>query len=143
MSGDKVRQLLDVIGRQNVAIEKLIAERDELRQHLENLAPDAPDAHACLRRIYNDPRAKDAERGKAAAAAIGYEKSKPASVVVLGDFRERVRNARLRQLELDRAEWARQDAAKLDLDAPTPPTILGEGMGVHGAYRDHEDDPAA
>ena len=59
---DKVRQLLDVIGRQNTAIEQLIAERDELRQHLENLAPGAPDAHACLRRIYNDPNAKEAER---------------------------------------------------------------------------------
>jgi hypothetical protein len=47
MSGDKVSQLLDVIGRQNVAIEKLLAERDELRQHLENLAPGSPDAHAC------------------------------------------------------------------------------------------------
>jgi hypothetical protein len=121
MSGDKVRQLLDVIGRQNVAIEKLIAERDELRQHLENLAPDAPDAHACLRRIYNDPEAPRSERGKAAASAIGYEKAKPAQVSVVMDFKERVRTARLRQMELDKAEWARQDAAKL------APTILGEG----------------
>jgi hypothetical protein len=128
MSGDKVRQLLDVIGRQNEAIEKLIAERDELRQHLENLAPGAPDAHACLRRVYNDPQAKEAERVKAASTAINFEKGRPAQVVIEVDFRERVRNARLRQLELDKAEWARQDAEKklpLDLDAPLAETILG------------------
>jgi hypothetical protein len=130
MSGDKVRQLLDVIGRQNAAIEKLMAERDELRQHLENLAPGAPDAHAVLRKIYNDPEAKIAERGKAAASAIGFEKAKPAQVSVVIDFKERVRNARLRQLELDKAEWARQDAAKL------APTVLGHDGGP-------EADPAA
>jgi len=44
--------------------------------------------------------------------------------VIEVDFRERVRNARLRQLELDKAEWARQEA-RLDLDAEPAPTILG------------------
>jgi hypothetical protein len=47
-------------------------------------------------------------------------------VTVVVDFKERVRNARLRTLELQKAEWARQEAQpQLGLDAPTPPTILG------------------
>jgi hypothetical protein len=51
--------------------------------------------------------------------------------VIQVDWKERTRNARLKQLEKDRARWAAEDAAKviehqpLDLDAPTPPTILG------------------
>jgi hypothetical protein len=125
------KYLLGVIAEQNKVLAEVIAERDDLRQHLENLAPGAPDALACLRRVYNDPKMKEAERVKAAAAAIGYERSKPASVSVVIDFKERVRNARLKQMALDKARWAAEDAAKviehqpLDLDAPTPPTILG------------------
>jgi hypothetical protein len=125
------KYLLGVITEQNKVLADVIAERDDLRQHLENLAPGAPDALACLRRVYNDPKMKDAERVKAAAAAIGYERSKPASVSVVIDFKERVRTARLNQLAKDKARWAAKDAAKviehqpLDLDAPTPPTILG------------------
>src|SRR6516165_2731233 len=125
------KYLLGVIAQQNQVLEQVIAERDDLRQHLENLAPGAPDALACLRRVYNDPKMKEAERVKAAAAAIGYERAKPASVSVIIDFKERVRTARLKQLALDKARWAAEDAAKviehqpLDLDAPTPPTILG------------------
>jgi hypothetical protein len=123
--------LLEVITEQNKVLADVIAERDDLRQHLENLAPGAPDALACLRRVYNDPKMKEAERVKAAAAAIGYERAKPASVSVVIDFKERVRTARLKQLALDKARWAAEDATKviehqpLDLDAPTPPTLLG------------------
>jgi hypothetical protein len=128
MDSTNVRHLLDLIKQQNVAIEKLMAERDSQRQEIAALVgwiQEDRDALMALQQIYNSPTADETNRIKAASAAIGYERGKPASVVVQVDFRERVRNARLRQLELDRAEWARQDAAKLDLDAPTPPTILG------------------
>jgi hypothetical protein len=119
------KYLLGVIAEQNKVLKEVIAERDDLRQHLENLAPDAPDAHACLRRIYNDPKAKESERGKAAAAAIGYEKSKPASVVIQYDFKKRVYEARMKANAKLKAEW---DAAKVIEHQPleTPPTILGE-----------------
>jgi hypothetical protein len=90
------------------------------------------DAHSALQAIYADPRSSPANKIKAAASALPFEKSKPASVSVVIDFKERVRNARLRQLELDKAEWARQEA-RLDLDAEPAPTILGG----------HDGDPAA
>ena len=74
---------------------------------------------------------------RAAASAIACERSKPASVTVVVDFKERVRSARLRTLELQRQEWARQEPQpQLDLDAPTPPTILGgDHEGEAGAAR--------
>ena len=128
MDSTNVRHLLDLIKQQNKALETLMAERDSQRQEiaaLVNWIQEDRDALMALQSIYNSPTADETSRIKAASAAIGYERGKPAQVVVQVDFRERVRNARLRQLELDRAEWARQDAAKLDLDAPTPPTILG------------------
>jgi hypothetical protein len=127
------KYLLGVIAEQNKVLEQVIAERDDLRQHLENLAPDAPDAHACLRRIYNDPRAKESERGKAAAAAIGYEKAKPTSVSVVIDFKQRVYEGRMKAMERDRARWALEAEGKtiehqpLDLSAEPAPTILGGG----------------
>ena len=127
MDSTNVRHLLDLIKQQNVAIEKLIAERDSQRQEiaaLVNWIQEDRDALMALQSIYNSPTADETSRIKAASAAIGYERGKPAQVVVQVDFRERVRNARLRQLELDKAEWARQEA-RLDLDAEPAPTILG------------------
>jgi hypothetical protein len=64
-----------------------------------------------------------ANKIKAAASAIAFERSKPASVSVVVDFKSRVRDARLNTIELRKQEWTRQPP--LDLDAPTPPTILG------------------
>jgi hypothetical protein len=140
MSDDKV---LDVIKRQNVGLELVIAERDklrterdELRQHLENLAPGSPDAHACLRRIYNDPEAKDSERRSAATAAINFEKAKPAATVNNVLSFERHYNTLEQNWQKLRAERAKVIEAKskppLDLDAEPSPTILG-----------NEPDPAA
>ena len=131
MSNPHLRQLLDLIKEQNKAIEKLIAERDGMRQEIAALVgwiQEDRDALMALQQIYNSPTADEASRIKAAAAAIGYERGKPAQVVIEVDFRERVRNARLRQLELDKAEWARQEA-RLDLDAEPAPTILGHDGG--------------
>jgi hypothetical protein len=99
------------------------------------------DALACLQAIYANPGTQEANRLNAAAAAIAYERSKPASVVVQVDFKERVRAARLRQLELDRAEWAKADQQKkLDLEGPAAPTILG---GEAEAETEAEGPPAA
>jgi hypothetical protein len=84
-----------------------------------------------LQSIYSNPKTYQGDRLKAASAALPFERSKPASVSVVVDFKERVRTARLNQLAKDKARWAAEDAAKviehqpLDLDAPTPPTILG------------------
>jgi hypothetical protein len=103
---------------------ELKGENAKLQARLDAMmtAFDSNGALGVLQKIMHDEDIKTELRIKAAGLAVGYETAKPASVVVQVDFRERVRNARLRQLELDRAEWARQDAAKLDLDGTT---ILG------------------
>jgi hypothetical protein len=88
--------LLDMIDQQNKALEKLLAERDELRALLETNGQRL-DALTCLQRTYNNPQANETNRIKAAAAAIGYELPKKGTTnLVVVDFRERVRQARLK-----------------------------------------------
>jgi hypothetical protein len=76
-------------------------EIDRLRTELSNLVAwitGERDALTALQVIYNDMRASEASRVKAAAAAIGYERPKltaTANLVVV-NFRERVRQARLK-----------------------------------------------
>ena len=116
MSDYKVSQLLDVIKRQNAGLEQLIVERDKLRAELDAFVAWANgdhDALSCLQRVYCDPSASVPNKIKAAASALPFERAKPASVVVQIDFKERVRAARLRQLEKDKARWAAEDAAKV------------------------------
>jgi hypothetical protein len=136
VSDYKVSQLLDVIKRQNAGLEQLIAERDRLRTELDAFVAWANgdhDALTCLQRVYCDPSASVPNKIKAAASALPFERPKPpsSSVVAITDWEEYTRGIRLRQLEKDRARWAAEDAAKviehqpLDLDAPTPETILG------------------
>jgi hypothetical protein len=130
VSDYKVGQLLEVIKRQNTGLEQLIAERDRLRAELEAFVAwvnGEQDALACLQRVYNNPTADEASVIKAASAALPYERSKPASVVIQVDWKERTRNARLKQLEKDKARWAAEDAAKtiehqpkLDLEPEGP-----------------------
>jgi hypothetical protein len=145
MDSTNVRHLLDLIKQQNAAIEKLIAERDSQRQEISALVSwiqEDKDALMCLQQIYNNPTVDEVNRIKAASAAIGYERGKPAQVSVVIDFKERVRNARLRTLEQNKAKWAAEDAAKviehqpLDLNAEPAPTVLGGDYGP-------EADPAA
>jgi hypothetical protein len=119
---DHITQLEHVVREQMTAIDQLRAEN---RRLLSWIMGEGPDALTELQRVYSDPKTNENNKIKAAASALPFERGKPAQVVVQVDFRERVRNARLRQLELDKAEWARQDAAKLDLDGPIPETILG------------------
>jgi hypothetical protein len=72
-------------------IEKLRAENKQL---LDWILGDT-DALTCLQRIYLDPESSDHTRIKAATGALPFERSKPATSVVVMDFRERVRQARL------------------------------------------------
>jgi hypothetical protein len=132
---------------QYAEIERLHAELAALRAEnhrlLDWIMGEEPDALAALQRVYSDPKTNENNRIKAAASALPFERAKPASVSVVIDFKERVRNARLRQLELDKAEWTRAEP-KLDLDAPTPPTILGgpqEGKCLEAEAEDLSTDP--
>ena len=125
---DHIVQLEHVVRTQMTAIDELRTQlgqlRTENRRLLDWIMGEGPDALLALQRVYSDPKTNENNVIKAAASALPFERGKPASVVVQVDFRERVRNARLRQLELDRAEWAKQEA-RLDLDAEPAPTILG------------------
>jgi hypothetical protein len=111
---------------QSEEIEKLramVSQRDtELNSLISWIAGDAG-ALEVLQSVYVDPRTSVPNKVKAAIGAIAFERSKPASVVVQIDFKSRVRDARMSTVELRKAEWTRQPP--LDLDAPTPPTILG------------------
>jgi hypothetical protein len=77
------KQLLDIIDKQNKAIEKLLAERDELRALLETNGQKL-DALTCLQRAYNNPQSSETNRIKAAAAAIGFERPKMSLSVRIG-----------------------------------------------------------
>ena len=77
------KHLLSIIGQQNMAIEKLLAERDELRALLEANGQKL-DALTCLQRVYNNPKAGETNRIKAAAAAIGFERPKMSVSVRIG-----------------------------------------------------------
>jgi hypothetical protein len=116
--------LKQIVQLQMAEIDKLRAEN---RRLLGWITGDEPDALLAVQRVYSDPKANENNVIKAAASALPFERSKPASVSVVIDFKEKVRNIRLRTLELQKAEWARQDAEKqpLDFDAPPAETILG------------------
>jgi hypothetical protein len=116
-SADQIAQLEYVIREQMREIDQLRAEVDGL---VDWIAGDQ-DALSALRAAYVDPRSTPTNKIRAAASAIAYERSKPASVTVIADFRERVRSTRLHTVELRKQEWTRQ-AEPLDL---APPTILG------------------
>ena len=123
---DDYEQYREVARLQYEEIERLRAQIREKDAELDVLvawiASDA-DALGALRSVYADPRSSPANKIKTAASAIAFERSKPASVSVVVDFKSRVHDARMHTVELRKAEWARQEP--LDLDAPTPPTILG------------------
>jgi hypothetical protein len=122
--GAKYREVARLQYEEIERLRTTIREKDaELDVLVAWIAGDA-DALGALQAVYADPRSSPANKIKAAASAIAFERSKPASVSVIVDFKSRVRDTRLHTLELRKQEWARQ-AEPLDLDAPTPPTILG------------------
>jgi len=133
---DKIAQLEHVIREQMAEIDQLRAEIGALVDWIAG----EKDALSALQAAYVDPRSTPTNKIRAAASAIAYERSKPASVTVVVDFKERVRNARLRTLELQKQEWARlAEQPKLDLDGRTPPTSLGHDGGSEA----EAPDPAA
>lgn len=81
--------------------EALQTELTEVKKELSTLIDwvmgDA-DALTILQKLYLSPDEPAANRIKAAAAAIQFERAKPASASLIGviDFRERVRQARLK-----------------------------------------------
>jgi hypothetical protein len=83
----------------NAALNEVIDQKESLEAEISTLLDwvmgDA-DALTTLQRVYLNPDEPAANRIKAAAAAIGYERPKPATGVVVIDFRERVRQARLK-----------------------------------------------
>ena len=107
----------DQIAQLEYVIREQMAEIDQLRAEIDGLVDwiaGGNDALSALQAAYVDPRSTPTNKIRAASSAIAYERSKPASVTVIADFREQVRSARLHTLELRKQEWARQE----QLDAP-------------------------
>jgi hypothetical protein len=96
----RIIQLTQALGEALDEKESLQAELAEVKGQLSTLVDwimgDA-DALTTLQGLYLNPDEPAANRIKAAAAAIGYERPKlTATGVVIVDFRERVRQARLK-----------------------------------------------
>jgi hypothetical protein len=88
------------IARLQYAMREQSAEIDRLRNEVDSLVGwimGDRDALTCLQAVYNDATASEGNRIKAAASALPFERSRmtPTNLVVI-DFRERVRQARLR-----------------------------------------------
>ena len=84
----------DVYRRQMAEIDRL---RTEVSTLVEWIMGDR-DALTCLQATYNSTTVSDGNKIRAAAAAIGFERPKMVATtsLVVVDFRERVRQARLR-----------------------------------------------
>jgi hypothetical protein len=101
---DVIRQQMGEIDRQRALVREKDAEIDALVAWIAGES----DALSTLQSVYADPRVNIPNKVKAAIGAIAYERSKPASVIITADWTARTRDARLAQLELDKAEWSRQ-----------------------------------
>jgi hypothetical protein len=123
---DQIAQLEHALREQMGEIDRLRAIIDQKDVELDAvvawIAGDE-DALGTLRSVYVDPRTSVPNKVKAASSALPFERSKPASVSVIVDFKSRVHDARMQTVELRKQEWTRQEP--LGLDAPTSPTILG------------------
>jgi hypothetical protein len=139
----------------DAALHQVLDENDALKAELARVqgrldalmtAFDKNGSLGILQLIAHDKNLPVEIRIRAAGLAVPYERPKFGSVDGLAiqvDFKERVRSARLKSLELQKAEWAQAEQPKLDLDAPTPSTILG-GPGGHEAEGETlGPDPAA
>jgi hypothetical protein len=108
---------------ENEALKADIAALQAENQRLQDwIMGDEPDALTALQRVYSDPQTDQAGVIKSASAALPFERPKPASQVnatfKLFDFMEAMR---LKEQQAKTIEHQ----PKLDLEAPTPPTILG------------------
>ena len=98
---DKIAQLEYVIREQMAEIDQL---RAEVAAPVDWIAGEK-DALSALQAAYVDPRSTPTNKIRAASSAIAYERSKPASVTVICDFKSRVRDARMHTIELRKQEW--------------------------------------
>jgi hypothetical protein len=92
------------IARLQCAVREQMQTIDQLQAELSTLVDwimHDVDALTTLQRTYLDPKSSTTDRIKAAASAIGYERPKVATTTNLFvvDFRERVRQARLKASE--------------------------------------------
>jgi hypothetical protein len=128
MSDDYESEYREIAHLQSEEIEKLralVSQRDEeLNSLISWIAGDA-DALGALQAVYADPRSSPANKIKAAIGAIAFERSKPASVSVVVDFKSRVHDARMHTVELRKAEWTRQPQLGSDHE--------GEALGPDSA----------
>jgi hypothetical protein len=108
---DHIAQLECVVRDQMAEIDQLRAAIGQKDQELDAvvawIAGDE-DALGTLRSVYVDPRTSVPNKVKAASSALPFERSKPASVTVIVDFKSRVHDARMQTVELRKAEWTRQ-----------------------------------
>src|SRR6516164_802946 len=125
---DYITQLEQVVREQMAEIDQLRATISQKDQELDGLiawiATDA-DALGALQSVYADPRSSPAIKTKAAIGAIAFERSKPASVSVVVDFKSRVHDARMTTVELRKQEWTRQPVLGSDHE--------GEALGPDSA----------
>jgi hypothetical protein len=106
--GAKYREVARLQYEEIERLRAQIREKDaELDVLVAWIAGDA-DALGALQSVYADPRSSPANKIKAAASAIAFERSKPASVSVIVDFKSRVHDARMQTVELRKQEWTRQ-----------------------------------
>jgi hypothetical protein len=118
---DKIAQLEHVIREQMAEIDQLRAEVGALVDWIAG----EKDALSALQAAYVDPRSTPTNKIRAAASALPFERSKPASVTVVADFRARVHDARLHAVELREQEWTRQPQLGSDHE--------GEALGPDSA----------
>src|SRR5262252_10338165 len=105
---DRVIQLEHVVREQMAEIDRLRAivdQRDAEIGALVDWIAGEKDALSALQAAYVDPRSTPTNKIRAASSAIAYERSKPASVVVQVDFKQRVYEARMKQMAKDKARW--------------------------------------
>ena len=101
----------DQFAQLEYVIREQMAEIDQLRAEVAGLVDwiaGGQDALSALQAAYIDPRSTPTNKIRAAASAIAYERSKPASVSVIVDFKSRVHDARMHTIELRKQEWTRQ-----------------------------------
>jgi hypothetical protein len=111
LPADRIAELEHVVRTQMQTIDQLraeIAQKDAALDEIVQWVASDGDSLSVLRSVYADPRTSRGDKIRACAASIAYEVPKmPAAVVFTMDFRERVKTARLRQLELDKQEWSK------------------------------------
>jgi hypothetical protein len=123
--GAKYQQVARLQYEEIERLRAAIREKDtELDVLIAWIAGDA-DALGALQSVYADPRSSPAIKTKAAIGAIAFERSKPASVSVVVDFKSRVHDARMTTVELRKQEWTRQPVLGSDHE--------GEALGPDSA----------